>query len=108
MKNKIYLTLLFVGLLITQYSCDLQKDPISDFSELTKPRDSANNENEITTKEQVVALRNGLYSTIRNSQENWYLDYLVYTEVHADNAYSIKVIIPILAKALFNLPQINL
>ena len=87
MKNKIYFFLLFVGLLATQSSCDLQKDPISDFSELTNPKDTTNSGNEIITKEQVVALRNGLYSTIRDSQENWYLDYLVYTETHADNAY---------------------
>ena len=87
MKNKLYLGIVFVAILLTQYSCDLQKDPTAGFSELTTPKDPINNENEITTKEQVVALRNGMYSTIRGAQENWYLDYLVYTEVHADNAY---------------------
>ena len=87
MSNKSYLTIFFLVVLFINYSCDIQRDPIADFSELTIPKDTTNNENEITTREQMVALRNGLYGTIRDSQENWYLDYLVYTETHADNAY---------------------
>ena len=85
--KKIYLLIFFAITLVTQYSCELQKDPISDFSELTTPKDSEKDEDEIKTKEEVVALRNGLYSTIRGAQEAWYLDYLVFSEVHADNAY---------------------
>ncbi len=87
MKNKIYLYLAVGIVSALLYSCDLQKDPVASFSELTHPSDNTVTENEITTKEQVVALRNGLYSTIRGAQESWYLDNLVYTEVHADNAY---------------------
>lgn len=87
MKNKIYLAMLFAIVLFVNYSCDIQRDPVADFSDLTIPKDTTNKENEFTTREQMVALHNGLYSTIRGSQENWYLDYLVYTETHADNAY---------------------
>ena len=88
MKNKIYIYF-FVALAAAMllYGCELQKDPVAGFSELTHPTDDTDQENEITTREQVVALRNGLYSTIRGAQENWYLDYLVFSEVHADNAY---------------------
>ncbi len=84
--KKIYF-LGLISLLLTQVSCDIQKDPIADYSELTVQNDTQQNNKEIKTREDIVALRNGLYKTIRDSQENWYLDFLVYTETHADNAY---------------------
>lgn len=85
--KKIFLLSLFVIAIVTQYSCELQKDPISDFSELTTSKNPGDDKEEIKTKEEILALRNGLYSTIRGAQESWYLDYLVFSEVHSDNAY---------------------
>ena len=64
-KKKIFLLSLFVIAFVTQYSCELQKDPISDFSELTTSKNPEDDKEEIKTKEEIVALRNGLYSTIR-------------------------------------------
>ncbi|MEA5081726.1 MAG: RagB/SusD family nutrient uptake outer membrane protein [Dysgonamonadaceae bacterium] len=87
MRNIIFITTILAAMLFFVYSCDLQKDPIANFSDITNPQDTTDGEGDITTKEQIVALRNGLYSTIRDSQENWYLDLLVLTETHADNAY---------------------
>ncbi len=87
MRKNLYSGILIILGLLIQYSCNLQIDPKAHFSELSNPKDAQDNVKELTTKEQIVALRNGLYSTIRGTQENWYLDYLVYTEVHSDNAY---------------------
>ncbi len=82
-KNHIFLTIVLMALLS---SCSLKKDPIG-FSEITVPRDTTDNTLEFATREQMNAQRNALYSTIRDAQEAWYLDYLVFSEVHADNAY---------------------
>lgn len=83
-------TIKIVSLLLVALSfaaCSLKKDPIA-FSELTAPRDSTDtNTKEFTTREQMNAQRSAMYATIRGAQEAWYLDYLVYSEVHADNAY---------------------
>ncbi|MFA6702653.1 MAG: RagB/SusD family nutrient uptake outer membrane protein [Dysgonamonadaceae bacterium] len=87
MRNIILIWTILAAILFAGHSCDLQKDPIANFSDITNPQDTTGGEGEITTKEQIVALRNGLYSTIRDSQENWYLDLLVLAETHADNAY---------------------
>ncbi|GBU08285.1 membrane protein [Bacteroidales bacterium] len=67
-------------------SCSLNHDPISEYSEKTIAA-GENDSIKYKTKLEMQTQYEALYNEITNSQEIWALDYWVYTEVHADNAY---------------------
>ena len=88
MKRIIKNIFALASLVLVISSCDLSKDPISDYSELTIGKKAGSSTIKYATRAEMLSQYNGLYSSITNSQEGWYLDFLVYTETHADNAYS--------------------
>src|SRR5512133_30030 len=71
-------------------SCTLDKDPISDYSEVTiGGSDSTGSTVKYLTRAQMLTQYEGLYNQLKGNRglENWNLDLLVFTETHADNAY---------------------
>jgi hypothetical protein len=71
-------------------SCTLDKDPISDYSEVTiGGSDSTGSTVKYLTRAQMLTQYEGLYNQLKGNRglENWNLDFMVYTETHADNAY---------------------
>ncbi len=67
-------------------SCSLDKDPLSEYSELTYGTSS--DSTDVYTYDEMSTQRDALYELLQSRQEHWYLDYLLLTEVHADNAYA--------------------
>lgn len=87
--DKRYMTALVGGalLLLSTASCNLQRDPLSDFSDVTVPEPEKSDSIKYTTREQMVQQYEAFYNSVRNGQEKWYVDMIVYGDIHADNAY---------------------
>jgi hypothetical protein len=89
MKKLLYYSLLIIasGLI---FSCSLEEDPVSDYSEITiGGSDSTGSNIKYATRAQMLTQYEALYNQLKGNYglENWNLDFLVYTETHADNAY---------------------
>lgn len=70
-------------------SCDLDKDPVSTFSEKTIAGDTGDSDIKFATKAEMETQYNAMYKLISGSaQQEWTLDYTVFTDTHSDNAYS--------------------
>ncbi|WP_291858038.1 RagB/SusD family nutrient uptake outer membrane protein [Marinilabilia sp.] len=69
-------------------SCSLDKDPISDFSEITMgSSDESGDRIKFENRSEMLTQYDAMYELFRGRQEHWYLDYLLLTEARADNAY---------------------
>lgn len=91
MKNKIiYIIVLSLAVLGLMSSCSLDRDPISDQSELNLGSSSTDDSTRIKFKDRaaIYAVYNNLYNVMRDRQEHWYLDYLLFGESRTDNAYA--------------------
>jgi hypothetical protein len=89
MKKIINYSLVF-GFAIFFVSCSLDENPISDFSEITiGGSDSTGSNVKYTTRAQMLTQYEAIYNLLKGNSglENWNLDFLVYTETHADNSY---------------------
>ncbi|GET45480.1 RagB/SusD family nutrient uptake outer membrane protein [Capnocytophaga felis] len=84
MKKHIY----YIGISLSLLTaCDLDKDPISEFSE--KNMEQQSKSSKIETKAQMKTQYEAIYSFMKQSgQEFWTLDLLQNTETRADNAYA--------------------
>jgi len=70
-------------------SCDLNIAPISDPSELTmSTNDTTGDRIKYKDRAAMEAVYKNLYNIMRDRQEHWYLDYLLFGEARADNAYA--------------------
>ena len=71
-------------------ACSLERDPISDQSELNIGSSEAGDSVRIKFKDRaaIYAVYNDLYNVMRDRQEHWYLDYLLFGESRTDNAYA--------------------
>lgn len=86
MKKYTYYIGLSLSVLVA--GCNLDKDPISEFSEKTIEQKSGEN-NAILTRADMQSRYEAIYTFIRGSgQEFWALDFLQNTETRADNAYA--------------------
>jgi hypothetical protein len=88
--KKTILFSIFLGLLVLLVSCSLEEDPISEFSEITiGGNDSTGSTIKYATRAQMLTQYQALYNQLKGNHglENWNLDFLVYTETHADNSY---------------------
>ncbi|WP_243349319.1 RagB/SusD family nutrient uptake outer membrane protein [Parabacteroides sp. FAFU027] len=86
--RKVFKHILVLGTVVYSLaSCDLNRNPISGFSELTVGQKTDTSSVKYATRAEMLAQYQSMYNSITNSQEGWYLDFLVYTETHADNAY---------------------
>ena len=70
-------------------ACSLDREPISDQSELNLGG-SGSDTVRIKFKDRaaIYAVYNDLYNVMRDRQEHWYLDYLLFGEARTDNAYA--------------------
>ncbi|TCO09707.1 RagB/SusD family nutrient uptake outer membrane protein [Natronoflexus pectinivorans] len=85
MKNTV-LSLLMLGVLA---ACSLDKDPLSEYSEVILGRtDEDGDRIRFENRGEVLAQYESMYNRFRDRQEHWYLDYLLINEARADNAYA--------------------
>ena len=77
-------------MLLGMVACDLQKNPISDFSELTISTQDTTSGDRVKYKDRAAmeAVYKNLYQVMRDRQEHWFCDYLLYGESRTDNAYA--------------------
>jgi len=77
-----------VLMLIATVSCSLDKDPISEFSEVILGSNEGSGDRiKFKTRGEMLTQYESMYNAFKN-QEHWYLDYLMLTEVRSDNAYA--------------------
>ena len=70
-------------------SCDLQIAPVSNPSELTiATTDTTGTQVKFKDRAAIQAVYSKLYDYLRDNQEYWYLDYLLFGEARTDNAYA--------------------
>ena len=85
--KKIY-TILALASLIVLSSCELNLYPETGYSEGNVKVDDEAGESQYSTREDMKGLRDAIYSSwTKDIQEKGYLDWLVYAECRADNAY---------------------
>ena len=85
--KKIY-TILALASLIVLSSCELNLYPETGYSEGNVKVDEEAGESQYSTREDIKGLRDAMYSSwTKDIQEKGYLDWLVYAECRADNAY---------------------
>ena len=80
----------FIAIILFISSCDLVRNPVSDFSELTiGGKDSSGSTVKFKTKAEMQTQYDNMYNQLtgNNGVEGWTADMLVYNETHADNAY---------------------
>ncbi|MCA1745939.1 MAG: RagB/SusD family nutrient uptake outer membrane protein, partial [Bacteroidales bacterium] len=89
MKNKFKLQIVILGLLAFTSACSLDEDPISEFSEVVVgSTDDSGDRIRYKNRSEALTAYEGLYNTLKDRQEHWYLDYLLLSEVRSDNAYA--------------------
>lgn len=87
--KKYYLYIISLMLTLSMVACDLDLEPISDQSELNLGS-SQGDTVRVKFKDRAAAkaFYENLYNIMRDRQEHWYLDYLLFGESRTDNAYA--------------------
>lgn len=89
MKNKFTSLIFILSLLVFNTACSLDEDPISEFSEVVLgSTDDSGDRIRYKNRSEALTAYEGLYNTLKDRQEHWYLDYLLLSEVRSDNAYA--------------------
>ena len=89
MKDIFKFQLLILALLAFTTACSLDEDPISDFSEVIIGSDDDSGDRiKYKNRGEALTAYEGLYNTLKDRQEHWYLDYMLISEVRSDNAYA--------------------
>ena len=88
MKTSKYILLTAATILFA--ACSLDIAPISDQSELNLSTQNDTTDTRIKYKDRAAmeAVYQNLYTLMRDRQEHWYLDYLLFSEARTDNAYA--------------------
>ena len=88
MKTAKYICALFA--VASLAACSLDIAPISDQSELNLSTQNDTTDERIKYKDRaaIEAIYKDLYNVLRDRQEHWYLDYLLFSEARTDNAYA--------------------
>jgi len=89
MKTRTIKTL-FIAVLagLSTWSCTLDLDPISEFSEVIIGRSGTGDSLKYTTKAEMYSQYQAIYQKLKDRQEHWYLDLMLIAEAHSDNAYA--------------------
>lgn len=82
----IYLLSIILTVLIT--SCSLDYEPVDTYSDITEGVSKDSIQVVFKDKAAVVSHRQTLLNLYKNGQEHWYLDMLLLSESHSDNAYA--------------------
>jgi len=88
MKNIIKLGY-FIVIALSIAACSIDRDPISDFTELNVGgTDSTGGTVKFKTRDEMKTQYDNMYNQLTSSKlEAWVLDYLIYSDTHADNSY---------------------
>jgi len=89
MKNILKLAY-FIAIILFISSCDLTRNPVSDFSELTiGGTDSSGSTVKFKTRAEMQTQYDNMYNQLtgNNGVEGWTADLLIYADTHADNSY---------------------
>lgn len=87
MKTKNISNLFIAGTMIfIAFSCSLDYDPISEYSERTYGQTSSTDSIKYKTRAEIFSQYQALYQKIQD-QEHWYLDLIMLCETRSDNAY---------------------
>jgi len=86
-KRIIYPAAAATVLALLPTSCDLQHDPLSQYSDVTEGVTEDEEEVVFKDKAAVESYMKSLYKKITDQQEHWYLDQLLIADCHSDNAY---------------------
>ena len=88
MKTKNIIKGLILASLIVNISCSLNTEPLSVYSEITEGTTSSSGDHiKYKDRNAMLTQRDAIYLQMNGDQEYWYLDYLLLTEAHSDNAY---------------------
>lgn len=88
MKTHLYIFIALLAVTVLS-SCSLDREPISDQSELNMgKKDDDTSRVKFKDRAAIYAVYNDLYNVMRDRQEHWYLDYLLFGESRTDNAYA--------------------
>ena len=70
-------------------ACSLDRSPVSDFSELNVGGTTSTGSTvKFKTRQEMETQYNTMYNQLSNGRiESWILDYMVYSDTHADNSY---------------------
>ncbi|MGE5394506.1 MAG: RagB/SusD family nutrient uptake outer membrane protein [Candidatus Saccharibacteria bacterium] len=87
--KKIIKPIYWIAIILMLGACSLERDPISDFSELTVGgSDSTGGTVKFKTRAEMKTQYDNMYNQLStNKVESWILDYLIYSDTHADNSY---------------------
>ena len=86
-KKYIYIFSLAVAAMFA--SCSLDREPLSDQSELNIAKEESDTARvKFKDRAAIMAVYEDLYNVMRDRQEHWYLDYLLFGESRTDNAYA--------------------
>ena len=86
---KKYIYILSIAALSLMAACSLDREPLSDQSELNISKDDGDSVRiKFKDRAAIYAVYNDLYNVMRDRQEHWYLDYLLFGESRTDNAYA--------------------
>ncbi|MCE5332111.1 MAG: RagB/SusD family nutrient uptake outer membrane protein [Bacteroidales bacterium] len=89
MKTKHIYKIFIVGaILMSAYACSLDKDPLSEYSEVTYGQTTSTDSIKYKTKGEMYSQYQALYQKLKDRQEHWYLDLMLIAEAHSDNAYA--------------------
>jgi len=78
---------LFIGSIFL-VSCSLNRDPLSDYSDVSQGKTGEGTQIVFKDKAEVDNYLAGIYQRMKDRQEHWYLDLLLIGDSHADNAYA--------------------
>ncbi|WP_282637904.1 RagB/SusD family nutrient uptake outer membrane protein [Sphingobacterium thalpophilum] len=70
------------------FSCSLNRDPLSDYSDVSQGKTDEGRQIVFKNKAEVETYLAGIYQQMKDRQEHWYLDLLLIGDSHADNAYA--------------------
>ncbi|WP_099372810.1 RagB/SusD family nutrient uptake outer membrane protein [Sphingobacterium sp. 1.A.5] len=89
MKTKYIMNMIALLTVAVISSCSLNKDPLADYSDVTEGVINEEGQRVVfKDKAAVDTYMQGLYNILRDRQEHWYLDQLLISESHSDNAYA--------------------
>ena len=85
-----YMYIFSIAAIALMTACSLEREPLSDQSELNISKEEGDGSERIKFKDRaaIYAVYNDLYNVMRDRQEHWYLDYLLFGESRTDNAYA--------------------
>ncbi|MCS4167581.1 RagB/SusD family nutrient uptake outer membrane protein [Sphingobacterium paramultivorum] len=70
------------------FSCSLNRDPLSDYSDVSQGKTETGTQVVFKNKAEVETYLAGIYQQMKDRQEHWYLDLLLIGDSHADNSYA--------------------